>query len=191
MRFRILTIQSKTKVTPMKNWRALIFAALLPALPWAAQAKAKPGELEILGYIEKVRFDNPNIELKAKLDTGATTSSLNAINKEPFEKEGEEWIRFDIIDPEDEDNLIGFEAPVVRTVRIRRHDAAPHVRPVVELGMCVGHVYQVAQFSLADRTDFNYQVLVGRNFLKGHIVVDSGSRYETKPECKPAKSDKG
>ena len=107
----------------MKNWLALSLAALLPTLPIGAYAKSKPGELEILGYIEKVRFDNPSIELNAKLDSGATTSSLNALNKESFEKDGKEWIRFDVIDPEDEDNLVTFEAPVVRTVRIRRHGA--------------------------------------------------------------------
>ena len=104
----------------MKNWLALSLAALLPTLPIGAYAKSKPGELEILGYIEKVRFDNPSIELNAKLDSGATTSSLNALNKESFEKDGKEWICFDVIDPEDEDNLVTFEAPVVRTVRIRR-----------------------------------------------------------------------
>ncbi len=175
----------------MKNWLALSLAALLPTLPIGAYAKSKPGELEILGYIEKVRFDNPSIELNAKLDSGATTSSLNALNKESFEKDGKEWIRFDVIDPEDEDNLVTFEAPVVRTVRIRRHGGTPHQRPVVELGMCVGHVHQVAQFTLADRSVFNYQVLVGRNFLKGHIVVDSGSRFETKPKCTPSKGDEG
>ena len=75
--------------------------------------------------------------------------------------------------------------------RIRRHGGTPHQRPVVELGMCVGHVHQVAQFTLADRSVFNYQVLVGRNFLKGHIVVDSGSRFETKPKCTPSKGDEG
>jgi hypothetical protein len=176
----------------MKNWLVISIAAMLPLLPMTAQAeKAKPGELEILGYIEKVRFENPAIELNAKLDSGATTSSINALNRETFEKDGKEWIRFDVIDPEDEDNLVTFEAPVVRTVRIRRHNGPPHVRPVVELSACVGHVLQVSQFSLADRSDFNYQVLIGRNFMKGHIVVDSGSRFETKPECKPAKGDKG
>lgn len=176
----------------MKNWLILLTAALLPTLSTAVAAqKSERSNMSVLGYIEYVYFDAPTIQLKAKLDTGATTSSLNALNKEHFKKDGKEWIRFDVIDPDDETNLIGFEAPLVRTVRIRRHSGEPHVRPVVLLGMCVGDVHQVAEFSLTDRSDFNYQVLVGRNFLKGHIAVDSGSQFETKPQCKTVKGNKG
>ncbi len=176
----------------MKIWPILLTAILLPALSTVAAAqKADKSALSVLGYIEYVYFDAPTIQLKAKLDTGATTSSMNALNKEAFKKDGKDWMRFDVIDPEDETNLIGFEAPVVRTVRIRRHGGEPLRRPVVLLGMCVGNVHQVAEFSLTDRSDFNYQVLVGRNFLQGHIAVDSGNKFETKPQCKTVKGAKG
>jgi len=169
--------------------RTLLAAGLLGlAIVYPAAADKS---LSVLGYIEYAHFPEADLQLKAKLDTGATTSSINALNTEAFDKDGDEWMRFDVIDPEDEDNLLRFEAPVVRKVRIKRHSGRPDVRPVVLLDVCVGNARQMTQFSLADRSDFNYQVLIGRNFLKGNIVVDSGTRYTGKPDCtkREGKSD--
>lgn len=156
-------------------------AAALSAVP--AAADALPQKREVLGWVEYVEFERPRVRLKAKLDTGATTSSLNAVNLRRFRRGGVSWARFEVLDPEVEGKRFTFEAPVVRTARIRRHDGLIQQRPVVKLAMCLGHVMLVRQFTLIDRSDFNYQVLVGRNFLRGKIVVDSASRFETRPEC--------
>lgn len=137
----------------------------------------------MLGWVEYVEFEKPRVRLKAKLDTGATTSSLNAMNLRRFRRGGQSWVRFDVLDPDRRGERITFEAPVVRMARIRRHDGQFQERPVVYLKMCLGHVMLRRQFTLIDRSDFNYQVLVGRNFLRGHIVVDSAERLQTRPEC--------
>ena len=171
--------------------RHIAFAALAAlslasvSLPLAAETTNSPARhLSILGWVEFVEFSDPNIRLKAKLDTGATTSSLNALNQKRFKRDGKSWIRFDVEDPEQPENHVTFEAPIVRHVRIVRHGGETQRRPVVELGMCVGNVYRKRQFSLIDRSEFIYQVLVGRNFLRDHIAVDSGSTYLDEPRCK-------
>jgi hypothetical protein len=148
-----------------------------------AAADALPQKREVLGWVEYVEFERPRVRLKAKLDTGATTSSLNAVNLRRFRRGGVSWARFEVLDPDEEGNRFTFESPVVRTARIRRHDGLIQQRPVVKLAMCLGHVMLVRQFTLIDRSDFNYQVLVGRNFLRGHIVVDSAARFQTRPDC--------
>lgn len=168
---------------------AVLAAALLSAClispAFAAEGDDDRGRhLDILGWVEFVEFVDPNIRLKAKLDTGATTSSLNALNQKRFKRNGKEWIRFDVEDPDEPENRVTFEAPVVRNVRIRRHNDETQRRPVVKLGMCVGRIYRERQFSLIDRTEFVYQVLVGRNFLRDHALVDSGETFLSDPRCK-------
>jgi hypothetical protein len=166
---------------------AALISALGPLSAVADQQDAKARHLDILGWVEFVEFTDPSIRLKAKLDTGATTSSLNALNQKRFKRDGESWIRFDVEDPENPENHVTFEAPIVRHVRIVRHGGETQRRPVVELGMCVGNVYRKRQFSLIDRTEFIYQVLIGRNFLRDHVAVDSGSTYLDEPRCKQLK----
>jgi hypothetical protein len=151
--------------------------------PAARSDRLPPQEREVLGWVEYVEFDTPRVRLKAKLDTGATTSSLNAMNLRRFRRGGKSWVRFDVLDPDRRGEHITFEAPVVRMARIRRHDGLFQERPVVYLDMCLGHVLLRRQFTLIDRSDFNYQVLVGRNFLRGYIVVDPAERLQTRPQC--------
>lgn len=170
----------------------LAVAALGLCPPAALADRLPPQEREVLGWVEYVEFEQPRVRLKAKLDTGATTSSLNAMNLRRFRRGGKSWVRFDVLDPDRRGQHITFEAPVVRMARIRRHDGQFQERPVVYLDMCLGHIHQRRQFTLIDRSDFNYQVLVGRNFLRGYIVVDSAERLQTRPECdwpKPAPAE--
>jgi hypothetical protein len=163
----------------------VLAGALLCTTPTLSPA-ADQGERsrDILGWVEFVEFAEPRLRLKAKLDTGATTSSLNALNQEPFEKDGKPWMRFDMRHPTDRERLITLEAPLVRTARIRRHNSNVQERPVVNLGMCIGDVWRKRQFTLIDRSDFAYQVLVGRNFMRGYIAVDSDETYLSRPRCK-------
>jgi len=143
----------------------------------------EPENLHIAGYIERVTIHPENITFKARMDTGATTSSLNALNQERFERDGAEWIRFDVIDPENEDRLITLEREVVRNVRIVRHSGNHQRRAVVRMGFCIGSHYREEEVSLVDRSSFTYQMLVGRNHMRGAILVDSSRRYLQKPQC--------
>ena len=49
---------------------------------------------KIIGAIENVRLVPPHIVLKARIDTGAKTTSIDARDITPFERNGEEWVRF-------------------------------------------------------------------------------------------------
>jgi hypothetical protein len=137
----------------------------------------------IHGYTEEVVIRPEGIRLKARLDTGATSSSLNALNKEVFERDGDEWIAFDIVDPEDEDSKIRLERKIVRHVRILRHSGNHQRRPVVSMELCMGEHLRDADVSLIDRTSLSYQMLIGRNHMKGIILVDSGQTDIQPPSC--------
>jgi len=161
----------------------LLGGLLLLGSGLSVQAGDEPENLHIAGYIERVTIHPENITFKARMDTGATTSSLNALNQERFERDGAEWIRFDVIDPENEDRRITLEREVVRNVRIVRHSGNHQRRAVVRMGFCIGSHYREEEVSLVDRSSFTYQMLVGRNHMRGAILVDSSRRYLQKPQC--------
>ncbi|AWV06362.1 ATP-dependent zinc protease family protein [Marilutibacter maris] len=163
---------------------SLYVACLLAFAPAALAGDSQDANSkDILGWIEWVDIGRGPLRLKAKLDTGATTSSLTAEDIEVFKKDGKRHVRFVVRDV-DHDIEESFESRLVRYVRIRRHDDTTQRRPVVELGMCLGTVYRRQEFTLVDRSSFVYPVLVGRNFMAGHVVVDPGETFIQRPSCR-------
>lgn len=138
-------------------------------------------ELVRAGWIEKAVLYPQEIVLHAKLDTGAKTSSLHAPDPEYFTRDGKEWARISVTNKKIETVMI--EVPVVRSAKIKRHFGESQTRQVVLLDMCIGKVRKTEEVNLVDRTGLNYQLLVGRNFLEGAFLIDSGATYMLPPDC--------
>ncbi len=129
------------------------------------------------GWLEYVVLEPWQIKLRAKLDTGAKTSSLHALDLQRFERDGQPWVRFSTEGKQNEITTKPIELPIKRDVKIKSHHHDPAVRPVVELSFCLnGHIYH-GEFSLVDRSQFNYAVLLGRRILKQGIIVDSSTTF--------------
>lgn len=133
------------------------------------------------GWIEKATLYPDGITLHAKLDTGAKTTSINAPKPKFFDRNGNRWVRFTITSKDEESATI--EAPIIREATIKRHYEEKQVRPVILLDICIGNVRKKEEVNLVDRSNLNYQLLIGRNFLKGAFIIDSSSTYILSPDC--------
>ncbi|WP_236254390.1 ATP-dependent zinc protease family protein [Mucisphaera calidilacus] len=127
--------------------------------------------LGVIGEIETLRIVDVDVVMPARIDTGATTSSLDARDIKQFERDGERWVRFTLVDPET-DKKSELERPIARIVSIKRHGADDQERPVVEMKLQMGSRVYKREFSLTDRSAFTYPLLIGRNVLAGTAVVD-------------------
>lgn len=126
----------------------------------------------VVGRRENVWVEDLQLALPARIDTGAETASLDARNITPFERDGKAWIRFEIRDP-DREELITLERRLVREALIVQASSdEPERRPVIRLGIQLGSVRQMAEFTLSDRSHLDYQMLVGRNILRDVMLVD-------------------
>ena len=139
---------------------------------------------EVVGWVEKVRIHPGGLLLKGKLDTGAKTSSLHCECSTITKHNGETWVRFAVVNYDGEKTTV--EKKVERFVTIKRHFGKAHERPVVRLGICLGQTYKEAEVNLIDRTGLNYQMLIGRSFLREDFLVDPSATFLAKPECKSA-----
>ncbi|SCZ52203.1 ATP-dependent zinc protease family protein [Thiohalomonas denitrificans] len=116
--------------------------------------------------------------LKARVDTGALSSSLNAVDLQPFERDSRDWIRFRLPDEEHPDGGEIYETPLVRYVKIRQASSDElERRPVVRLNVRVGGLSDETEFSLTNRENMLYPVLLGRNFLRDVVVVDVARKF--------------
>lgn len=138
---------------------------------------------DIFGWVERVLVGESQLEMKAKLDTGADTSSIHAskIHRSRGQN-GQTWVEFRLTD-EDSDRTVRYKKRLVRYAYIKEHDGPSQRRPVVELEVCLGDHRQQIEVSLVDRSGFDYPVLLGRNALERVAVVDPELHLTARPVC--------
>lgn len=139
-----------------------------------ASKKAKK-KLKTIGRLEKVDFPEWGLEdIDAKVDTGAYTSSLHCHHIKPYSNEnGERYVRFRLLDPSHEiynDKL--FELPLFRTKKVKSSNGEIEKRMVVKTLVCLLDEKFEAQFTLTDRSEMKYPVLLGRRLLRNRFLVD-------------------
>jgi len=134
----------------------------------------------IVGELEYVYISPPNIQLSARIDTGAKTSSLNALDLTEFERDGKPHVRFYITNP-DTNEKVKVIRRVIRHVKIKEHEGESKSRPVVRMRVRLGNLDQRVRMTLTDRSEFKNQVLIGRNFLRDFANVDVSKKFVSKP----------
>ena len=135
----------------------------------------------LLGRSEWVGLPSIGTYLKARVDSGANTSSLSAAEITRFERDGEDWVRFklalnddDIVVEQVRDEWI--EAPIERRVKIVQA-SGEESRPVISLLMTLGPIRENVEFTLTDRTHLDYPVLLGRRFMMDIATIDVAETY--------------
>jgi len=136
---------------------------------------------EVIGWVEKVRIYPGNLLVEARIDTGADTSSLHCDCITSFDRNGEKWVSFVVETSDGKPNLM--EQKVVRMAKIKRHFGEVQERMVVKLGVCLGSTYKEAEVTVVDRSGLTYPMLIGRDFLQGHFVVDPSVSHKASPQC--------
>ncbi|WP_319799278.1 ATP-dependent zinc protease [Halomonas sp. M20] len=135
----------------------------------------------LLGRTEWVGFPTIGTYLKARIDSGANTASISAKDITEFEREGENWVRFNLALDED-DTVIDsvrdkpIEAEITRRVRIVQA-SGEESRPVITLLMRLGPIKQNVDFTLNDRSHLDYPVLLGRRFMLDIALIDVSQSY--------------
>jgi hypothetical protein len=153
---------------------------------------AMANQPQIYGLHEQVALQELDLELPAKLDTGAETASLSAKNIELFKRDGGEWVRFQLgLDNTKSAPVI--EKPLARMSYIKRRadDRQPGdkqlytARPVVEMDICVGDELKNIEVNLTDRSAFEFPLLIGSSALKEfNAAVSPGIKYSAgQPSC--------
>jgi len=134
-----------------------------------------------IGWSECV--DLPDLGLnriKAKIDTGAATSSIHATRVNPIEINGalfvEFWFRAHRGEPARK-----FCAPGVELRRIKSSNGAIELRYVIETTMILGNLRWKGHMTLANRTTMTFPILIGRRALRRDFRVDCARKWVLGP----------
>jgi hypothetical protein len=169
----------------------ILACALLGAGANLAWAEAPPRELIILGWVETVLLTEPGYTLRAKLDSGAATSSLDARIIKRFRQGGKRWVRFAVTNPRARQEYV-LVRERVRTIGVVQHEGVNQVRPTVMVQVCVASRLLDIEVSLVDRSEFSYSLLLGRSALETFALIDPANTFLSRPQCKiPKKAADG
>lgn len=156
------------------------FSVVLPA----KEAELGEQAMVVIGEVEWIGIAEAAFSYSSRIDTGATTCSIHAENIKGFERDGDKWVRFDLVDPNGEERKT-LEKRVQRVAEIKRHGAEAQKRYVVNLHAVYAGYGAELEFSLTDRSAYTYPLLVGRNLLRGTAMVDVSLKNTlAKPEFK-------
>ncbi|MBA3863381.1 MAG: ATP-dependent zinc protease [Alphaproteobacteria bacterium HGW-Alphaproteobacteria-9] len=141
--------------------------------------------LPVVGWRELVSLPELGLnDIPAKIDTGARTSSLQAIVIDDFLRDGERFVRFAV-------DWGGVrhqcEAVHVDIRGITSSNGDRQERFVIKTPLTIGNLTFRAEISLADRSQMQFPMLIGRTALRRRMVVDSGHSWLQSP----AIADKG
>lgn len=124
----------------------------------------------LIGRIEWVTLPELKIKHKARIDTGAKTTSMHAVNIEEVEQRGELFVKFQTVDSE------GKTVEVVRKVdsiqKVSNTAGFVTKRYVIKEKIKLGNIEREVNVNLNDRSKMDYKFLVGRNLLLGRFIVD-------------------
>lgn len=132
-----------------------------------------------VGWREWVGFPDLGIgRIKAKVDTGARSSTLHAFDVEPFERDGAPWVRFRV-HPRQKDDVheVSCEAPLIDERKVKSSMGTVTHRPVVATTLeWMGERWEI-ELTLVRRDDMGFRCLVGRQAMKKRWIVDPATSY--------------
>lgn len=135
----------------------------------------------VVGWVEKAVIMEGNIPIKAKIDSGARHSSMHCGCEIFTKKDGSKWARLSVENYNGETAEI--ETKIVRQAKIKRHDGKRQIRNVIKLTLCLGNVAKEVEINLINRDGLNYQLLVGRSFLKEDFLINTAKKFLHEPRC--------
>jgi hypothetical protein len=138
-------------------------------------------KIPVIGWREWIKLPDLGITgIKAKIDTGARSSSLHAVDVETFRRGNKTFVRFQVHPLQrTSSKTIEAEAEVFEFRRVRSSSGHTTLRPVIVTTLEVLERTWPIEVTLADRAEMGFRMLLGREAVRGRLLVDPGRSYNS------------
>lgn len=127
-------------------------------------------EKVLIGRVEWIELPDLKLKHKARIDTGAKTTSLHAVSIEEVQQRGELFVKFHTVDSDGK--KLELLRKVDTTQRVSNTAGTISKRYVIKEKVKMGSIEREILINLNDRSGMEYKFLVGRNLLLGRFIVD-------------------
>lgn len=133
----------------------------------------------IVGCEEWCAFPELDIPaIKARVDSGAKTSSIHAFNIQKIRREGETWVSFEVHPLQnDRKTVVRCEKQVVDKRMVKSSSGASEMRYVINATIKLGSNKWDIELTLANRDTMGYRMLLGREAMGGRLLVDPAMSF--------------
>lgn len=133
----------------------------------------------IVGSEEWCTFPSMGVPaIKARVDSGAKTSSIHAFNIHPFRRGGESWVSFEVHPLQHTRQVvIRCELPVVDKRSVKSSSGTSEKRYVVRVPLKIADQTWEVELTLANRDSMGYRMLLGREAMSGRMLVDPAASH--------------
>jgi ribosomal protein S6--L-glutamate ligase len=131
-------------------------------------------EKTVIGSEEWCSLPNLNIPaVKVRVDSGAKTSALHALNIIPFKKRGERWVRYEVFPLQSNPSIsVHCESKVIASRHIKSTSGISEKRYVVKTDLVLGDQRWEVEVTLANRDSMGFRMLLGREAMLERIIID-------------------
>jgi ribosomal protein S6--L-glutamate ligase len=128
----------------------------------------------IVGCEEWCAFPDLGLPIiKARVDSGAKTSSMHAFNIHKFHRDGESWVRFDVHPLQNDRRIvISCERRLIDKRAVKSSSGVSETRYVIGATIKIGSDSWDIELTLANRDSMGYRMLLGREAMSGRMLVD-------------------
>jgi hypothetical protein len=150
----------------------------MPTEPRKRPRAPKPTK-PIIGWREYVALPDLKVPaIKAKIDTGARSSSLHAFEIERFRTGGVEMVRFTVHPRQRRRaSTAPVEMPLLTEKLVRNPGGREEVRPVIRTMVVWNGISFEADLNLTRRDEMGFRMLLGRQAIRRRFLVDPGRSF--------------
>ena len=136
-------------------------------------------ELKVIGWREWIAFPKLGIKkVKAKVDSGARTSSLHAFDVSLFKRKGQQYVRF-LVHPHQRNSKEELEctSKVLEFRKVKSSNGQSELRPVILTPIqLLGETFE-AEVTLTNRDEMGFRMLLGRESIRKRFLIDTGKSF--------------
>lgn len=116
--------------------------------------------------------------VKAKVDTGARSSSLHAYDLQEVRRHGRLWVTFKVHPLQrNERYVVECASPLLEYRHVTSSNGRRELRPVIRTELELGELRWPIELTLTRRDTMGFRMLLGREAVRGRFVVDPGRSY--------------
>lgn len=178
----MIKILFKTRLNGIHIIKRIIFTICF-FLAFGFVVEISVAEKILVGETAWVKVEGTSYEYLARIDTGAQTTSIHAIDVRVINGSGNpeenvgKTVTFKTLNRKGESTVLQF--PIIKVSSIKNSQGKEQ-RYVIELQLSLGDVKKNTLVNLRDRTKMKYKLLIGRSLLSKDFLVDVDLKAEKK-----------